>query len=426
MRSIIAAALLLCASAASASSATNAPVVYYWDWLTQYKKPNLHWGQLQFHPFYRLSKSYETNIYLVPKPQNGYSVGGGVRGSFIMRNNLGIELFLPVGRRHEFAAGYMSEFQNYTTQPEINNAINQGAKFDYKYKGSHGLTFTAGNRYINTNDQAFSQIIERQRRWENRVFAALDYAPEGNRMTAGVDASHMTNKYVGGIFARDLNRYEQSAGFTLGYRVQPKTRVYASYHRGIIHYTVGRQQPNQDKNNKSHDFAGGVTGDLTAKLKGQVEGGVTYREYDEAPIGGVTRITRNFTVSTNLTYAPTDRTTVLFSATRLLQESISGSNRFYINNNATLDIKHRLPYKFTVGVNGAFGLDKYPDTQVASTGRRGERRDDIYQGGAWVEYDIQSWLSTGIAYVYRERNSTFTGEFNYEDQVTTWNLALKF
>ena len=245
-------------------------------------------------------------------------------------------------------------------------------------------------------------------------------------MTAGIDASQTTTKYISGSFSRNFNRYEQRAGFNVGYKVQPKTKLYASYHRGVIHYTVHRSPTDQDKDNKSHSIAGGVTGEITPKIEGRVEGGMTYREYDEPPIGGNTRVTRNATVSTELTYKPQDRTSLIFSLTRTLQESSSDSNRFYIYHMATLDLKHRLPRKFTVGCHAAFGLDKYPDVQVVATGASGERRDDAYQGGAWVEYDIQEWLSTGIAYLYRERNSTFTGEFNYEDQLTTWNLALKF
>ena len=54
------------------------------------------------------------------------------------------------------------------------------------------------------------------------------------------------------------------------------------------------------------------------------------------------------------------------------------------------------------------------------------RRDDLYQGGIWAEYDIQQWLSTGLSYVYRERDSTFSGEFNYQDSQVAWNAALKF
>jgi len=418
MRSLTAAlVLVLVASAAQAGN---------WDWLTQYKKPNLHYGQVQLHPFYQLSESYDSNIYLVPRDQNGYSVGGGVRGSWITRNDLGLEAFLPVGRQHELSAGYLADFQKYSTQPETNDAINQSAHVDYTYYGSHGLKFTAGDAYVNTNDQAFSQLVERQRRWSNHAYAALDYDLPRNRFVAGVDASHWTHKYVNPTFGASLNRYSDSAGGYVGYKVQPKTSVYVSYHRAVTHYSVIAAPGSQDKNSKSHRFGAGLKGQLTPTIQGRAEAGLNYREYDSPPVGGVTRVTRNMYVSSDLTYTPTERTTVLLHLSRNLQESISGSNRFYVSHDATLDLKHKLPYKFSVGLNAAWGLDKYPDTQTVSTGTRGDRRDDLYQAGGWVTYDIQEWLTTGLSHVWRERNSTFSGEFNYLVQVTTWNLALKF
>jgi hypothetical protein len=241
-----------------------------------------------------------------------------------------------------------------------------------------------------------------------------------------VDASHTTNKYVGPTLGRLLNRYTTRAGFNVGYMVQPKTKAYAAYHRGVTHYTVHRELPNQDKNHKFHDMDFGVEGQITPKVEGRVETGLTVRDYDEAPIGAVTRRTRNWTIGTSLMYKPQDRTTVYLQLHRLLQESISAGNRFYISHNAILDIKHKLPYKFSVGVNGAFGVDKYPDSQTTASGATGMRRDDIYQGGAWVEYDIQEWLSTGLSFIHRDRFSTFPADFNYTDQQTAWNLALKF
>lgn len=418
MRKHIAAAILLSVAAPAAAGS--------WDRLTQYKKPNLHWGQLDLHPYYRFTELYDSNIYLVPKPLNGVSVGGGVRGSFIHRNVLGLETVLPVGALHQVSAGYEMQSDKYSTQPELNDTINQKAHADYQYKGAYGLTARVGDRYVNTNDQAFSELIERQRRWMNSVYASLDYRPERGRLAGGVDASHTTHKYVGPLLGRQLNRYEQRGGFNVGYMVQPKTKAYAAYHRGVTHYTVGRQLPNQDKNHKSHDVDFGVEGQLTPKLEGRVETGLTYREYDEAPIGAATRTTRNWTVSSSLVYKPQDRTSIYLQLYRSLRESIFGGNRFYISHNAILDVKHKLPYKFSVGLNGAFGVDKWPDNQTAASGATGIRRDDIYQGGAWVEYDIQEWLSTGLSYIYRERNSTFPADFNYEDMQTAWNLALKF
>jgi len=415
-----AAVVLAVAFTASAAHAANL------DWLTQYKKPNIHYGQLALHPYYQFTEVYDSNIYLVPRDTPTRTIGGGVRGSWITKNELALEAVLPWRSLHKLAAGYGAELHKYSTQPDLNDTVNQRAHLDYEYKGAYGMTFKAGDEYVNTTDQAFSQLVERQRRWSNLTYVELDYNPENGNLAGGVDASHTVNKYIGPTIGRQLNRYSQSAGFNVGYKIQPKTKLYTSYHRTVTHYTVQRQLPDQDRNSKAHDLGFGVTGVLAPKVTGRVEGGMTYRQYDEAPVGGNTRITRNFTVATNILYKPSERTDIILAASRRLVESINAASRFYISNNVSLDWKHKLPRKFSVGLNGAWGLDKYPDSQTVIGGATGIRRDDIYQGGAWIEYDIQAWLSTGLSYVYRERNSTFTGEFNYEDMQTAWNLALKF
>lgn len=419
MRNLIAAAALLSLLTPSANAVG-------WDWLTQYKKPNLQWGQLDLHPYYRFTEIYDSNIYLVPRPNSGISVGRGVRGSFIHRNQIGIETALPIGALHKVMAGYELQYDKYSFEPRLNDTANQRAHLDWTYRGARGLTYSAGDQYVNTTDQAFSQLVERERRWMNTAYASVDYRPENGRLAGGLDASHTTHKYVGPLLGRQLNRYTQRAGFNVGYMVQPKTKAYAAYHRGVTHYTVHRELPNQDRNHKFHDVDFGVEGQLTPKTEGKVETGMTYRQYDEAPIGAVTRETRNWTVATSLTYKPQDRTTVYLQLYRALQESISAGNRFYISHSAILDVKHKLPYKFSVGVNGALGIDRYPDSQTTASGATGQRRDDIYQGGAWVEYDIQEWLSTGVSFIHRDRFSTFPADFNYTDRQTAWNLALKF
>ncbi|MCM2305763.1 MAG: outer membrane beta-barrel protein, partial [Elusimicrobia bacterium] len=317
MRSINRTAAALLLLSASSAQALNL------DWLTQYKKPNIHWGQLALHPHYRLTEVYDSNIYLVPRDRPGRTVGGGVRGSWITKNELGLEAELPWRKLHNLTAGYAAEAHNYTTDAKANDTINQTAHADYSYAGAYGLTFRAGDSYLNTTDQAFSQLVDRNRRWSNTAYAALDYDQPNGSMTGGVDASHTVNKYLGDSIGRQLNRYSQRAGFNVGYKVQPKTKVYASYHRGVTHYTVGRAVGEQDKNSKSHDFGVGVSGVVAPKVTGRAEAGLTYREYDEAPVGGVTRLTRNMTVTTDLTWKPQERTDVILSLSRGLQESIS-------------------------------------------------------------------------------------------------------
>ncbi len=399
-----------------------------WSWLSQYKKPNMHFGQLALHPYYRLTEAYDSNIYLVPRDQPSGQVGGGVRGSWITKNDLGLEANLPWAHINNLDLGYDFEADHYATQPSINDTINQSAHADYVRQGAQGLTYKIGDQYVNTTDQAFSELIQRQRRWMNRVYASIDYAPKNGRLAGGVDVDHETDKYLDTTLAAGLNRYQEDGGFNVGYMVQPKTKAYVSYHRGIIHYTVNPAPGGgPDKDSKSHTVAAGVTGQLAPKLEGQVEAGMTYREYDAAPVSGAARVRRSPVVETGVTYRPEKYTTAVLTVSRLLQESIDPSNPFYYSNNVTFDVDHKFPYKFTAGINLAMGIDQYLNAQnYNATAALATRRDDLYQGGVWVEYDIQQWLSTGLAYVYRERDSNLSGQFNYQDQLTSWNVMLKF
>jgi hypothetical protein len=401
-----------------------------WNWLTQYQKPNMHYGQLALHPYYKLTEVYDSNIYLVPHDLPGGQVGGGVKSSWITKNDLGVEAELPWNRINSLALGYDAESDIYSAQPSINNTINQAAHAEFVRKGARGIAYKVGDEYVNTTDQAFSELIQRKRRWMNRVYAAIDYMPTNGRLAGGVDADHETDKYIDPTLGAALNRYQENVGFNVGYMIQPKTKAYVSYHRGVIHYGVNPVPGQQDKSNKSHSAGVGVTGQLTPKLEGQVEAGGTYRQSDAAPVAGASLVARSFTVSTSLTYRPDTYSRVVLTVSRFLQESADPNNPFYNSNNLSLDMDHKFPHKVTAGANLAVGRDLYlnassvvaPDGSLSS----GNRRDDLYQGGGWIEYDIQSWLSTGVAYVYRERNSTLTGQFNYQESQVTWNAALKF
>ncbi|MFI5349323.1 MAG: outer membrane beta-barrel protein [Elusimicrobiota bacterium] len=421
MRKLLAASAVSCLLASTASANLTD-----WNWLTQYQKPNMHYGQLALHPYYKLSEVYDSNIFLVPRDLPSGQVGGGIHSSWITKNDLGLEANLPWQHINNLSLGYDFESDVYTTMPSLNNTINQAAHVDYVRAGAQGVTYKAGDQYVNTTDQAFSELIQRARRWSNRVYAEADYTPKNGRLAGGVTADHETDKYLDATLGAGLNRYQEDLGFNVGYMVQPKTKVYVSYLRGIIHYTVNPPPGGgPDKDNKSHTVAAGVTGQLTPKITGQVEGGMVYREYDAAPFAGGAQVERSASVSTSLTYKPDKYSNVILALSRFLQESLDPSNPFYISNNASLDLDHKFPHKVTAGINLAVGIDEYTNAQTVGT-TTAIRRDDLYQGGAWVEYDVQQWLSTGLAYVYRERDSIFSGQFNYQESQVIWNASLKF
>ncbi|MFI5361866.1 MAG: outer membrane beta-barrel protein [Elusimicrobiota bacterium] len=422
MRKLLAVAAVSCLCASSARASLTD-----WDWLTQYQKPNVHVDQLALHPYYKFSEVYDSNIFLVPHDLPSGQVGGGITSSWIAKNDLGLEANLPWRAINNLGFGYDFESDVYTTQPAANNTINQSAHADYVREGAQGMTYKAGDQYVNTTDQAFSELVQRERRWMDRVYASADYVPKNGRLAWGVIADHETDKYIDPTIGAGLNRYQEDAGFNVGYMIQPKTKAYVSYTRSILHYTVNPVS-GPDKDSKSHTVAAGVIGQLSPKITGQVEVGETYRAYDAAP-AGESLVYRSPVVTTNVTYSPDKYTDVILTVSRLYQESIDANNAFYYSNNATLDVKHKFPYKLSAGVNLAVGRDQYVNSQsfLPTTGAptTGYRTDNLWQGGAWIEYDIQQWLSTGVAYVYRERDSTFSGQFNYADYQASWNVSLK-
>jgi len=390
-------------------------------------QPNMKLGQLELHPYYKGTGSYDSNIYLVPRDRpDGTRVGGGVLGSWITRNNIGLKLALPGGGMHSFRGGYDFETLNYQTQPKANNAQHHKGNIEYAYKGPAGLTARLSDGYLSTTDPAFSELVDRKRRWQNTGGVSLDYVPDEGFLAAGVSYNHTVHKYLPSDLAILLNRNEQAFRGHVGYMLQPKTKLYLAYSRRIIHYSVHRPSlAVQDKNNKAHHGRVGVEGELTSKLKGRIETGAGYRRYDEPPVGAQTKITRNWEVETNLTYKPVERTTIDLAVARALQESTSGTNRFYVDTNASLAVRHKLPYKLTAGVNLAWAVNKYAEAQTVG-GVTAVRRDDLYQQGASLDYDIQEWLSVGASYLHRERNSTFTSQFNYVAHQTAVSLRLQF
>lgn len=388
------------------------------DWLTQHRELTvLRGGALALAPYYRFTELYDTNIYLAPRDQPTGAVNGGVRSSWITGNDLGLEASLPWRHVGEVRAGYDLDALLYGTQPGLNNAIDQAAHLDLTRAAGHSLTFKAGDRYENTSDQAFSELTRRARRWMNRAAFSADYAPPSGFLTAGVDADHRTDKYLDPGLAALLNRYQDDAGFNVGYKVGEWTKAYASYHRQIIHFTVNPAPGVPDKDSKSHSAAAGLSGALTAKISGRIEGGLMYREYDAAPLSGAPRVVRAPTVSTELTYRYDENVKAVLGLSRYLEVSVDPANPFYYSNNASLDVTRRMRRKFTAGLGLAAGKNQYSS---------GGRRDDLYQGRVSLDYDLESWLATGVSYTFRERASTQSAQFDYADQLTAWNVELRY
>ncbi len=386
-------------------------------------------GPVKLDPSYGFKTSYEDNIYRVPRDINHTAVaGGGVRGSWIFDNTLGLKVAAPVASNQKIEADYGVDFQNYATQSSANSAINQNADGSWSFKGSKTSAKVYDN-YANTRDPQFNPnggvingaLVSRQAHWNNTAGVEGEYYL-GEKFFGGADYSDAVTRYLDHAGAPNsladlLNSSVQTFGIKGGYQVAPKTRAFAAVHEALTHYSLNTRQDNH----KDTDVDFGVEGDLTSKLKGLVQTGFIYQHYDKNSL--VPAYARHWSGRAQLTYVPTDNDKLTLNSTRATVDSASGG--YYVTTGATLAYDHKCTEKITAGVNGGVQFDKY-STNFASGATLLTRRDDTYSIGVKVDYQPLEWLKTGATFNNVDRYSTLSRQFSYRDNVTGVNAKVMF
>lgn len=374
--------------------------------------------QIELHPYYSLRTLYDTNIYLVPREQPGQApVGGGVVGSWITVNNLGVKLLFPINRRHQLEAGYDFKASHYAKQSRANNAYDQSVSAAYAFQPRRAVKLRAADSYVNTEDPAFSEIASRERRWQNDGSLRLELAP-ARGLVYGVDAQHTLHKYLSPTLAALLDRQESLVGGDLGMMVQPKTRVYAAYHLRRIHYSAGRQA---DSRTQTADL--GVDGALTPKLSGRIQSGLAFRRYDALAASTIRTLTF-WQASARLGYKIARTGELALTAYRSVNEATFVTNRFYVSTGGALSGRHKIK-ALTLGADGGAQVDRYPEL-VTTGGSTDRRLDEVYTIGTSAEYALRTWLTLAAAYTRLQRSSNFSGQFNYVSHRTSLELKASF
>ncbi len=377
------------------------------------EKPSLNL-QIELHPYYKLRQIYDSNIYMVPA--GNPVVGGGVVSSMIMQNNLGVRFDVPLSERHKFGGSYDFQATNYAKQSRGNNALDQSISLGYRYQPTRAVSLTLTDSYANTQDPAFSEIVVRERHWQNMAGVKLEI--EHKRLVTSLDFQDTMTKYLSPGLGGFLNHYELAFGGSLGLRLGPKSKVYTAYHRKILHYTAGR-----DADSKNHAVDLGLSGELTSKLNGSVSAGYNVRRYDRDVTGSV-RDNRAWQSSVELSYRAARNTELHGTFTRVVNESTFGANRFYISNAGSLGLRQSL-HKMSLGVEGSVGVDGYSDP-VTAGGLTAKRRDHLYGLQLSADYDIRNWLAAGIGFKRLARFSNFSHQFNYVTNRTSAELRVTF
>jgi hypothetical protein len=375
--------------------------------------PVLERRLVELHPSLGVSESYDSNIFL-----HKHAVP-----SWITTEDLGLRVpAASPSERHHLLLDYDGAHRDYSysRSSAVKDAWIQDAQARYWYKSPWGGTARARELFLSTIDPANTELTGLRRRWQNTAGGELGYEPEDRALGARAGFEETRHKYAGGDPA--LDRYAQVFGGRVGWQAQPRTVVYAAYHRRLNHFT---DAPSPSRDSKDHLVDFGVEGRLAPKTTGRAQVGLVRRRYDAPPAPGQDRETTNLTALVAVAWLPEDRSRVDLTLRRALEESEYDVNQFYISNAALLEASHEFLWKLRVNASAGAEQDKYPATSAA--GPAVNRRDEVYQAGAGVEYPFTDWLKAGASYVYRARFSRGLSEqFGYRDDVTAATLTASF
>jgi Uncharacterized protein conserved in bacteria (DUF2320). len=331
--------------------------------------------------------TYDDNIYLTNKNK---------KDSFINTTRVGVNYVGQIPNSSlKLDAGAVGGYHFYTEDNDKNAYADAAANVEL-----YNDNFTLGDKFLFTSDPANSELTQRAKRLNNNAY--VSYVTSKEKMFGvGVKISDVFDRYFKAKWEA-LNRNRVNLGAALYYNMSSKTSFLAEYTFTDIDYKV-----NNDNNSNGGTVALGVEGQIAPKVKGTAKATYTYRNYKH-DLAGYKNYADLFGYDVALSWQPTTRNEIRLSGDRTFDETVYTNNRYFISTGINLYASQKIKDKFTIALTLGYDNLAY-ETRVYGI----KRSDDVYRIKPEVNYQFKEWLSAGVWYQYRKRNSNLSDELDY-------------
>ena len=328
--------------------------------------------------------SYDDNIYLTD---------GNETDSFISSTQVGAEYKANIpGSGLELTADGMVGYNAYTEDSSTNNFWNAAGNVALQNDW-----LNVGDRFLFTSDPANSSLTDRAERIQNIGYVSFKTSSE-KKFGVGFTADDVFDRYMKSKES-GLNRNRVNLGAQLYYNVSPKTNFFVEYNYSDISY----------EDNKANESVGnsvglGVNGQIASKVIGTAK--ITYdmRDYDHS-VAGISDYNDLVGYYVSLEWQPTSRNTVRLSGQRRMEETLYENNRYFADTLISLYVSQKVYDKWTASLTLS-----WEDMNYAHANNDGTKRSDgLYTIRPEVDYQFKDWLSAGVWYQFRNRDSNVNG-----------------
>ncbi len=381
----------------------------------------LQFGKIAILPIFNISQIYDTNIFREEDNE---------QADFITVVQPGIGVVRESADGSFLGASYDATMNLYYENHEINytkhHARLEGAYnflTSFYVKGSSDFTFTADPE---GNDNLFGENQFNIYRWFNNAALAVGY----DSYKFGAELSY-NNYYLEYLNDEDSNEntMRHTLGLTLRRRVLPKTSITAGLRTTLSVYPVQNSGDNSEGATSSTSQDGilyealvGVEFDATAKVTGELKGGVGYKDFlNERNFNGrLYEDTFTWLLQGNLGYALSEKTNLSLLLEHSLRDSSDNDFTSFTVSRAALTLEQILFQRWLFTIQPVFEYRDFIPVSSADA-----RTDVLFGGLVSLEYSLREWCVLGVNYEYRQRTSSDeTAEF--ERHRTGLNVSIEY
>lgn len=342
-------------------------------------------GILEVHPMFKSVVEFDDNITLSNEDEKKDVI-------FTETPAIGTEMKLG---DHRLEAVYGMEIVTFAKEEE-ENAINHLASGLLELNFDE-LTIIAQEAVEKATSRRFSETSERDELLINTVEILSRY----DRPKWAAEFGWRNNIIDHRSDVSDVNDYKENVLVVLaGYKILPKTLMLVETDIGWVKY----DEPVRNPDHLYWQIFGGFRGKPTDKMAMTAKLGFQGRDIDDVPGIGRSSDFDGLVANFDFLFNPTESDTFRLGYLRTVRTSTFADNSWYRQDKIYTSYSKSFYRKWILTPRFGWQLNAYPEHGV-SRGVSKLRRDDFWQAGIELRYKIQEWLSTGLAYKFRARNS---------------------
>ncbi|MGC2424839.1 MAG: outer membrane beta-barrel protein [Nitrospirota bacterium] len=377
----------------------------------------LNFGRTTVNPYVDFNTSYDDNVFRTNTDKIDdwfFLISPGIKLNVPQRDNL-------------FELEYRADIYKYLDTGKENDIV------DHYLRGAAAFNFPGGMS-IKVEDLAnkshesrgVENIVEvgsnLNRYYSNIANAEIAYAFADRYKIALGYQNYIINYNL--LDQKYRDQFDNAATLTLFYQLMPKTSALleGSYKR------VNHDNPNVDVttetpglnrlfNSNEYWAKAGLTWNITAKSTGTIKGGYEWKIFDNPE----SKSFRSPIFEVDIDHHFTAKTAIKLTGLRQAFETDDIGASYYTDTTGAVELSYRPLTKIEIKPRGSYSYDKYSNPVTVGT-QNATRRDDLWNAGIDLTYNMNKWFSVGLGYTYSKRASNFA-VYDYTDNLAMVKLT---